>query len=221
MPIAKNADTKLPIQEDASGIFDDEPLPEETIEPAPEMAEPEPEVLVEPVTEEALLPEPAPAPPAMVIPEEAVTEPVPAAATRKGKQSPAKGEVVKVGLVEGQLLRLPLSDVMDSLLEELRLRIVELSQDSTNESLESWMRDTEGRCAPAFFTVEDGVSSFFYGSQELAAALRLGFTDVFVIHVANSDSGAVQQYLQTAMLKRRPKEDEDDLIFRAAAFYDM
>lgn len=219
MPITKNADLMGPVQDDSAGIFDDEPLPVETIEPAPEMAEPEPEVPVVPVTEEALLPEPDNAQTAMVIPEEAT--PAPAPALRKSKQSSAKGEVVNVGLVEGQLLRLPLADVMGSLLEELRLRIVELSQDSTNGPLESWMRDTEGRCAPAFFTVEDGVASFFYGSQELAAALRLGFTDVFVIHVANSDSGAVQQYLQTAMLKRRPKEDEDDLIFRAAAFYDM
>jgi len=203
MPITKNSDAELVAGIDPAGIFDDDPLLNETIEPAPVMVEPEPEVIAVPVV--------------------ATSEPAPAVSSpgRKGKQSSAVGEVVKVGLVEGQLLHLPLADVMGSLLEELRLRIVELSQTSPNESLESWMRDTEGRCAPAFFTVEEGVPSFFYGAQELACALRLGFTDVFVIHVANSDSGAVQQYLQLAMLKRRPKEDEDDLIFRAAAFYDM
>ena len=198
MPIAKKSDNVDSVQVDSSGMFDDDIQPEETIAPAPVMAEPEPEVLDAPV---------------------AVSEPAPA--SRKIGQSSAKGEVVQVGLVEGQLLLMPLADVLGLLLDDLRLKIVELAERSPNEALEKWMRDTEGRCAPAFFTVENDVPSFFYGSQELAIAMRLGFTDVFVILVANSDSGAVQKYLQEQMLKRRPQEDEDDLIFRAAAFYDM
>lgn len=130
---------------------------------------------------------------------------------------------IMLGLVEGQLYRVPI-DVVQSLLgSEAHDRINVLRSNPTSIlALQDRMRATDGRCAPVFFTAPDDATvapTIFSGIESVAAGLELGLRHLAVITVDPEDAGALQSYLVHSR-SGAPAETEDDLVRRVNASWD-
>jgi hypothetical protein len=130
----------------------------------------------------------------------------------------ADPERVTIGQTEGLQYRLPVEVVRAILGEGAEERVDVLRTSTSIAALQKRMRASDGRCTPMIFTSDhpDTVPALFAGLEIMAAALNLGLSHVSVITIRTEDAGAVQSHV-AHMLITKPKESEDDLIWRVHA----
>jgi hypothetical protein len=132
-------------------------------------------------------------------------------------------EPVMLGAARGVLFRAPLGMVQALLSSEMADRVERLRSDRATLDLLDRMRATDGRCAPAIFTVADDAGEdpkLFDGAETIAAAINGSMPHIFMITVANRDAGAAQAYLAERGYRSTPQNPEDeDMLYRAMAHY--
>lgn len=123
---------------------------------------------------------------------EVVTPPVAGPAPRPSDEaSIATLELVNVNGIQGVGSLVPIEHVMGLLGRPALDRIAILRNSTAISDLSKRMIDTDGRCAPTYFTG----ASFFHGYEALAAAIDSGMSSVFVIVVPPDGATQLQQTL--------------------------
>ncbi len=146
-------------------------------------------------------------------PEPSAPEPEPAPEPAVSSDGP---ERVRMGQVEGLLIRVPIESV-GAILGEPALERVELLRGSESvHDLQKRMRATDGRCAPMIFTETPGDPPIlFSGIDSYAAALNCGLRNLSVITISPTDAGAAQSWV--AQQQAKPANVDDDLLHRVYA----
>ena len=208
-PVRPDAETPNPAPPTDDADAAPETAPEVTLAEGPAEAPGGPEA---PQAEAPAAPAPraeedAPAPPA---PPESASAPEPSATRQK----------VRIGNVDGVLVRLPLTAVQEVLGERAHAKIAAIrANPAAIGDLQKRMRATDGRCAPVIFTIDGDKPSLFDGTKQIAAAMNIGLAAIDVVMIAAGDAGAVQSYL-AQLANRKPPESEDDLYVRALVHHD-
>lgn len=130
--------------------------------------------------------------------------------------------MVTLGLAVGERERVPVDLVLSLLCREHMDRVEEL-RGRTSPELQERMRETDGRCAPVYFTAEtpDGPFHLFSGIEEIATMLDIGATHLIVVTVPTEQAPALQSYLVGRRREEAAKlSDEDDFYLRVLAHYE-
>ncbi len=164
--------------------------------------------------------EEAPATDAAIVSEPTAPEPVANADTAAEPPVSAEPSIIRLGLVEGELHRMPLADVLVHL-DAFQGRIALITETSAVLDLQKRMRATEGRCAPIYFSTDDDgeLEHLVQGVEAVAAAIALPLSSVFVVKVAHGDVGALQSYLAAQQAGNTPTTSEDDLLMAVNAYH--